>query len=254
MIIAITRPPTEALTRCELTHLVREPIDVARALEQHRAYEAVLAECGARVVSLPPEPDLPDAVFVEDTAVVLDDVAVIARLGAESRRAETERVARALADYRPLERIDEPATLDGGDVVRMGDLLLVGASTRTNPDGVRQLGAIARRHGYQTRPVPLSECLHLKSACTHVGGGRLLVSPGWLDEDAVADLTLIRVPSEEPHGANTLLVGDVVVMAEGAPRTRELLEGHGIQVRTVDLSELQKAEAGGSCMAIILEA
>ncbi|MGD2135013.1 MAG: N(G),N(G)-dimethylarginine dimethylaminohydrolase [Gemmatimonadales bacterium] len=253
MIIALTRPPTDALARCELTHVERVPIDIDRAVEQHRAYESALADCGARVVSLAPEPDLPDAAFVEDTAIVLDDVAVITRPGAASRRRETEGVARVLADYRPLERLEAPATMDGGDVVRIGDLLLIGASTRTNGDGVRQFGAIARRHGYQTRPVPIGGCLHLKSACTHVGNGRLLVSPGWVDEDAIADLELLHVPAEEPHGANTVLVGAGVLMARGAPRTQELLEGHGIEVRTVDLSELRKAEAGGSCMSVVFE-
>lgn len=254
MLTAFTRPPTDAIARCELTHLERQTIDVARALEQHRAYEYALAECGAKVVSLAPEPELADAVFVEDTAVALDDVAIIARPGAASRRPETESVARALANYRPLVHLTEPATLDGGDVLRVDDVVFVGASGRTNADGIRQFGTIARRHGYQTRPVPVSGCLHLKSACTHVGNRLLIVNPESVDVDVLADFELLHVLPEEAGAANTVLVGESVILAECYPRTAELLARLGLDVHTVDLSELQKAEAGGSCMSLLFEA
>jgi len=253
VLVAITRPPTDALARCELTHLERQPIDVVLALEQHRAYEEALAECGAHVVSLAPEPDMPDAVFVEDAAVVLDDVAVITRPGAVSRRAETESVAKALADYRPIAHLTDPATLDGGDVLRVGDELFVGVSTRTNAEGIRQLGTIARRHGLETRPVPIRDCLHLKSACSHVGGGLLLVNPARVDVDLFAQFELLHVLPDELGAANTVLVGETVMIAESFPMTADLLARLGVDVVAVDLSELQKAEAGGSCMSLLLE-
>jgi dimethylargininase len=253
MLTALTRPPTDAIAHCELTHLERQPIDVALAIEQQRAYERALEECGARVVSLAPEPDLPDAVFVEDTAVVLDDVAVIARPGAASRQAETESVSRVLSDFRPLVHLAEPATLDGGDVLRVGNQMFVGVSTRTNAEGIRQIGTIARRHGCETRPVPVGDCLHLKSACTHVGGGLLIVNPALVDVDLFVEFELLHVLPDEPGAANTVLVGECVMIAESFPGTADLLVRLGLDVHTVDLSELQKAEAGGSCMSILLE-
>ncbi len=250
-LVAITRPPTEALARCELTHLTRQPIDIPLGRVQHRAYEACLRRLGADVVSLAPEPDMPDAVFVEDIAVVLDEVAIITRPGASSRRQESASIADALKLYRPLRHITAPATLDGGDVLRVGNVLHVGASTRTNRDGMAQLEQIAAPFGYEVRSVAVTGCLHLKSACSHVGDGIILVNRDWIDVSPLGQEQLVDVPLEEPAGANTVLVGDTVLLATGFPRTLALLESIGRKVRTVDLSELRKAEAGGSCMSLV---
>ncbi len=254
MLIAITRPPTEALARCELTLLERQPIDIDRAIAQHRAYERLLATLGARVVSLSPAPDLPDSAFVEDIAVVLDDVAVLTRPGAASRRGEIAGVAEALSAYRPVVALEPPATLDGGDVLRVDNLLLIGASGRTNAEGIRQLGAIARRHGCQTRPVPVDQrCLHLKSACSHLGQGALLANLALIDRDALSDFELVPVPPGEPGAANTFFVGDRLVISKGCPKTQAVLTSRGIAVETVDISELKKAEAAGSCLSLVFE-
>lgn len=253
-LVAVTRPPTEALARCELTHLDRQPIDAGVALSQHRAYEACLSRLGAEVVSLAPEPDLPDSVFVEDVAVVLEEVAIITRPGAASRRRERASVADALARYRPVQRIRAPATLDGGDVLRVGSVLYVGASTRTNADGVAQLEQIAAPFGYDVCSVAVTGCLHLKSACSHVGDGIILVNRNWIDASLLRPASLVDVPLEEPAAANTVLVRDTVVLAAGFPRTLAVLESLDRKVKTVDLSELRKAEAGGSCMSLIFEA
>ncbi|MFW6202405.1 MAG: dimethylargininase, partial [Gemmatimonadota bacterium] len=174
-LIALTRAVSPAITRCELTHLARRPIDVERAETQHAACEAVLERAGCRVVRVPPAPAPPDAVFVEDTAVVLDEVAIVARPGAASRRPEVEAVADALRPYRPIRRVREPGTLDGGDVLRIDRMLYVGRSARTNAEGRRQLAEIAGEHDYAVMPVELRGCLHLKTAATAVAARTLLV-------------------------------------------------------------------------------
>ena len=176
--IAIVRPPSAALARCELTHLARHPIDVARAVAQHATYAALLRDLGAEVEVLPPEPDLPDAVFVEDVAVVLDELAVITNPGAPSRRPEVDGVAAAVARHRPVHRMPAPATLDGGDIVVVDRTLYVGRSTRTNPEGVAWLRAVLGPYGYTVTAVDLGPCLHLKSACTYLGEGVVLTNPG----------------------------------------------------------------------------
>jgi dimethylargininase len=250
-IVAIVRPPTRALTRCELTHLARVPIDVDRALAQHAGYVEALRALGATVVSLPPEPDLPDAVFVEDVAIVLDEVAVMTNPGAESRRAEATSVAQRLEAYRPLEWMQPPATLDGGDVLRIERTLYVGRSTRTNDAGIEQLRAILTPHRYAVRAVRVRDCLHLKSAASHLGGGALLANTDWVDPTAFDVQEIIEVDAAEPRGANSFPVGETLVMSDAYPKTRQRLAARGYAVRAVALDELHKAEAGGSCMSLV---
>ncbi len=255
MRIAVTRPVSPSLASCELSHLAREPIDVALAGEQHRAYEERLRELGCTVVPLPGEPGLPDAVFVEDCAVVLEDVAVITRPGAESRRAETASVARALEPYRRIVRLEPPATLDGGDVLRVGGTLYVGRSRRTNAAGVAQLARTVAPLGVRVVTVAVTGCLHLKSAVTLVAPGVLLVQPAWLSPDELAPaLERILVDPEEPFAANALLVGGAVIHPAAFPRTRRRLETRGIDVRPVDVSELAKAEGAVTCCSLVFEA
>ena len=230
----------------------RQPIDVARAIAQHEAYRECLAELGARVVSLPEEPGLPDSVFVEDAAVVLDEIAVITHMGAASRRPEATSLAAALTRYRPLQYLTAPATLDGGDVLRIGRSLFVGLSQRTNQHGLGQLRELVMPYGYQVQPVEVTGCLHLKSACSYVGNDTILVNRSWIDVEPLQGFDLLDVPEEEEAAANALLLNDVVVMPGLAfPKTRVLLEERGFPVRTVDLSELQKAEAGVTCCSLI---
>lgn len=250
-IIAIVRPPTSALARCELTHIARARIDVDRALAQHAGYADALRTLGARVVALPPEPDLPDAVFVEDVAVVLDELAVMTNPGAESRRAEVASVAKQLEAHRPLEWLRAPGTLDGGDVLTIDRTLYVGLSSRTNHAGLEQLRAILSRHGYAVRAVPVRACLHLKSAASYIGNGMLLANTAWVDPATFEVREVLEVDVGEPRGANTFRVGDTLVMSDAYPRTRQRLEARGCRVHPVSLSELHKAEAGGSCMSLV---
>jgi len=251
MLIAITRAVSPSINRCELTFHAQEPIDVAKATAQHAAYEECLRQLGVRVMSLPAEPDLPDAVFVEDAAIVVDEVAVIPFMGAASRRPETASLARALTGYRPLKFMESPATLDGGDVMRIGRTLFVGASSRTNADGIAQLRALLAEFGYEVIAVEVKGCLHLKSACTYVGKRCVLVNRAWVDVKPFAGFELLDVPASEPNAANALLIEEVVIMPSAFPQTRAMLEARGYKVQAIDVSELQKAEGGVTCKSVI---
>jgi len=252
MPIAITRKLSAAIARCELTHLARAPIDVRLAEAQHEAYERALAKLGCWVLSLPAEPDLPDAVFVEDTAVVVDEVAVITCPGAGSRREETASVAAVLAKYRPVVAIEAPGTLDGGDVLRLGRRFHVGLTGRTNREGIAQLAALVAPHDYTVEAVPVRGCLHLKSAVTQVAPDAVLVNPSWVDADAFPQHTRILVHPDEPFAANALMIGDSVIYPEAFPHTARQLEATGIRVFAVDVSELAKAEGAVTCCSLIL--
>ena len=252
MLIAITREVSPRITECELTHLTRKPIDLKRAQRQHRQYEALLEELGCKLIRLPAESALPDSVFVEDTAVVLDELAVITRPGAESRRAETASVANVLKQYRKLFYIDPPGTLDGGDVLRVGKKLYVGLSKRSNREGIEQLQRILSPLGYVVNAVKLHDCLHLKSAVTQVAVNTLLINRSWTDAPIFNDYQLIDVASSEPFAANALLVGDTLIYSEAFSETRKRLQEKGIKIRTVNASELAKAEGGVTCCSLII--
>jgi len=255
--LALTRAVPRTIDKCELTHLEREPIDYARAVREHAAYEDCLRRLGCRVERLPELPGNPDSVFVEDTAVVFDAIAVIARPGAASRRGEVESAAHALAKHRPLAFIQPPATLDGGDVLLTPGTVFVGISGRTNADGARQLATILAPLGIAVVPVALTGCLHLKSAVTFLRASRsgspstLLINPEWVDASHFPAFDLIEVDPREPFAANVLALDGQVLCAEAHPETRRRLEAHGIATLTVPAGELAKAEGGVTCCSII---
>ncbi len=251
MLTAITREVSASINDCELSFHAHKPIDVAKAIAQHKAYQDCLANLGVEVVSLPAEPELPDAVFVEDPAVVVDEVAVIAIIGVPSRRPEARSIADALSGYLPLKFLSEPATLDGGDVLRIGRFVFAGLSQRTNSEGVAQLRDVLGAFDYEVQPVEVRGCLHLKSACSYIGNDTILVNRSWIDGERFRRFQLLDVPDEEPAAANALLIKDVVIIPASFPKTRALLEERGFRVRTIDLSELQKAEAGVTCCSLI---
>lgn len=254
MLTAITRAVSPALVNCELSFIERRPINLEKARQQHRAYEKLLGELGASVISLPAEPSLPDSMFVEDPAIVLDEVAVIMPLGTASRRPEATSLAQALAKFRKLEYVTPPALMEGGDILRVGRKLFAGLSSRTNAEGIRQLQAILKPHGYEVIAVPVTGCLHLKSAVTHVGGERLLVNRAWFDPAPLAGYQWMEVAPEEPHAANALALGGTVIFPASFPRTRARLEARGFQVVPLDISELQKAESGLTCSCLLFDA
>jgi dimethylargininase len=249
---AITREISSAIARCELTHLAREPIDVERARRQHTAYEQRLEDAGYAVTRLGADPEVPDSVFVEDIAVVFEELAVITRPGARSRRAETAAIADALHPIRPLRYIDAPGTIDGGDVLTFGRRVFVGESGRTNAAAIAQLRAILRPNGYTVIPVAVWGCLHLKSAITAVDGETLLINRGWTQSEPFRSFRLIDVDPSEPPAANVLRLHDRVVYPTAFPRTRARLEDHGARVVDVDVTEIAKAEGAVTCCSLIL--
>ena len=251
MYVALTRAVPPTLGECELTHLAREPIDLDRAIAQHSDYEALLRELGARVERVDPAPDHPDSVFIEDTAVVFDELAVITRPGAPSRRGEVSGVAAALAGYRPVQPLDEPGTLDGGDVLTIGRQVFAGLTRRTNAEGIRQLAAYVEPLGYTVTAVPLDRCLHLKSAATAASDRLVIYHPEWIDAAVFDGLECVAVPSDEAAGSNVLRVGDTIVCPASAPGLARVLEARGLVVRTLDASELAKAEGALTCCSLI---
>jgi dimethylargininase len=254
MLTAITRKVSPRLAECEVSFQDRQPIDVELAMRQHAAYQAALRELGVHVVELPALADHPDCVFVEDPVVVLDEVAIVTRMGAESRRGEAASLASAVAPFRTLHHIEAAATLEGGDVMRIGKTLYVGRSQRTNVAGIQQLARWTAPLGYWVTPVEVRGCLHLKSACCHIDDNTVLANRAWLDLDAFCGVTFLDVPAAEPHAANVLRVGDTILLPSSYPETRELLESKGYRVRIVDISELIKADAGVTCLSLLFEA
>jgi dimethylargininase len=254
MLMALTREISESLQTGELTHLPRVRIDLERARQQHDAYEWALVEEGCTVRRLDAGPEMPDSVFIEDAAVVLDEGAVVCRSGAESRRAETAGVVEALIRHgRPTQRIQPPATLDGGDVLVVDRTVFVGASTRTNRAAIDQLSGMLSAVGYTVRGVPVRGCLHLKSAVTLIAPDTLLINRAWVPADTFRGLSLVDIDPTEPQAANALAVGDVVIYPASFPRTRERLERRGLRVRTIEVGELQKAEGAVTCCSLIFE-
>lgn len=254
MTIVLTRGVPASISKCELTHLERTPIEIAVARAQHHEYEDTLRRLGCVVERIDPADDLPDSVFVEDTAVVLDEIAVVTRPGAPSRRAETAGVERALARYRAIHRMTGPATMDGGDVVRVGRAIYVGMSSRTDEEGARQLAAAVRPFGYTVECVRVGGCLHLKSAVTEVGDATVVCNPDWVDARAFKGCEAIAVDPREPFAANVLRIGQSLVCAKAYPRTADALRARGYDVHLVDASELAKAEAGVTCCSLIIAA
>jgi dimethylargininase len=252
MLIALTRPVSASIVSCELTHLDRRPIDLDLARAQHCHYEEALAALGCEIQRLPEAPDLPDAVFCEDAAVVLDELAIITRPGAASRRPEVDSVAQALGRYRRLVTIKAPGTLDGGDVLCVDKTLYVGLSQRSNRAAIKQVRDLLAPLGYAVRSVPVQGCLHLKSAVARVAEDVLLINRDWVDGDAFCKMDQIDVDPSEPHAANALLIDGAVICAAAYPRTRKRLEERGIAVHTVDVSELAKAEGAVTCCSLIV--
>ena len=255
--IAITRGISGALSRCELTHQDRVPIDLERARAQHDAYESALRAAGYVVKKLPASPDHPDCVFVEDAAIAFDEVAVMTRPGAVSRRGELDAIAEALSEHRPLSSITEPGTLDGGDVLVLGRDVYVGLSTRSNQTGVDQLRGILESFGYAVTGIEVRDCLHLKSAATAIDERRALVNPAMLDTSLLRGIDCIEVDPSEPMAANLValpMANDPSTVLHGSdyPRTGERLRAAGLHVIQVPADELAKAEGALTCCSILL--
>lgn len=254
-LVALVRVPSASLAACELSYLERTAIDLGKARAQHEGYRAALRAAGAEVRVLPALDHLPDAVFLEDTAVVVDEVAVLGSLGAESRAAEPEEVLTALESHRPVRRLGRAgATLEGGDVLRIGRTVYIGRSRRTNVAGIQALRSLLDPFGYRISIVPVEGCLHLKTACTAAGEGVVIFNPSWVDGHPFERTGLEAVPvaSSEPWAANVLRVGDTLLVPAGNRATARRLREMGLDPVEIDIGEFQKAEAGLTCLSLLI--
>lgn len=249
--IAITHVPSSRLQQGERTFAGEDVVDFALATRQHEAYREALRVCGADVIVLDVNRDMPDCVFVEDTAIVLDEVAVMMSPGAESRRGEPARIEAALKAYREIERVSLPATIDGGDVVRAGKQLYVGESQRTNAEGINALREVVAPYGYSVTGVPVLQCLHLKSACTALPDGRFLVNRNWIDVSPLPADALVQVPDAEQWAGDVLVIDSNAIASDAFPETLRLLAGFGLTVLPVSVSEFAKVEGGVTCMSLV---
>ncbi len=250
--IALCREVSASFDRALTRHALPAPIDVARARAQHAAYVAALRQAGAEVIVLPAEDAMPDACFVEDTAVVAGGLALVTRPGAPSRQAEPPAVAAALARHVPTETMHAPATLDGGDCLRLGTRLYVGRSARTNAEGLARARAVFAHRGVTVAELPVEGALHLKSVCSPLGDDVVLVAEGALRAGAFGGARELVVPAEEAPAANAVTVGRTALVAAGFPRTARLVAAAGYEVLLVDNSELRKADSALTCLSIVI--
>ena len=248
---ALVRRPSPRLADGLLTHLDRTPVDADLAMAQWEGYVAALADAGWETVEVPPAADCPDSAFVEDTVVVYDDLAVISRPGAVERQPETAATERTLAGlgYR-IARIEEPGTLDGGDVLKHGGQVWVGLGGRTNQAGLDQLADHLAPLGARVVGVPITRVLHLKSAVTALPDGTVIGYEPLVDDVAAWD-RFQPVP-EEPGSHVVLLGGETVLMSTAAPRTRTMFEERGLRVVAVDIGEFEKLEGCVTCLSVRL--
>jgi dimethylargininase len=253
MLSAITRAVSPSINQCELTFHAREPIDYDRACAQHAQYVTALRAMGLAVQVLPAEPDLPDSVFVEDAALVLDECALITRPGADSRKPEIASIAAALAPYRKLTYIQPPAHVDGGDILRVGQDIYVGLSTRSDTAAIRQMQDLLGEYGYAVKAVTVTGCLHLKSAVTQVAPDTLLINPAWVEPRNFTRVKFIEVDPSEAYAANAVLIEGRILYPTAFPLTQKRLETAGIAMVTVDADELAKAEGAVTCCSLIFE-
>ncbi len=251
MLTAITHTPSPSLSQGELTFLSRQPIDFDKAKRQHASYCDMLRRSGVTVVTFDKNSSFPDSVFVEDTALVLDEIGVIMPMGVASRQKETEFIQTELAKFRNIEHIVLPERIEGGDILCIGKRLYVGLTSRTNAGGVRALEGMVKPYGYNVIGVNVSGCLHLKTGCTALDEHNILINPRWVDSKSFETFNQIVVPDEEPFAANILRIGNIICMHSGFAKTREMVEQSGYEVAVTDISEFQKAEAGLTCMSLI---
>ena len=249
MPIAFTRAVSPRLAECETTQ--SEPVDVARAVQQHAAYEAALEQAGLEVRRLTPLDAYPDGVFVEDNALLLGEHAVILRPGAASRAGETVSTAQALQDHFTLHHLAD-GHVDGGDVLRIGQILYVGLSTRTDEVGLRALADVVAPLGFTVVAVPVAGGLHLKSAATCVNNV-LVHNPAWVLASHFPGTEALAVAPGEQFGGNVLLAGETLLCAADSPGTAAALAARGFRTVTLDISEMRKADAALTCMSLIGE-
>ena len=248
---ALVRQPSPLMaTACELTHMNRAQIDTDLAVQQHSLYTDILKNLGLSVNVLPPLDGHADCAFVEDTFILLPEIAIQCRLGAVARLGEADSIASELTKIK-MAVIEAPATIEGGDVLRVGRKIYVGLGTRTNEAGIHALAKIVEPLGYIVAAVPTPGALHLKTACTALSPGVFLANRDWIEAKAFGDVQFVDVDPSEPFAGNTLTVGDSILFPAAHPRTAAKVEALGLKTQRVDISEFAKAEAGLTCMSLV---
>lgn len=250
--MAITRKISSRFNECEITHIDRTPIDLEVAHAQHLEYVQALESLGCEVIELPEEHHLPDSVFVEDTAFILPEVAVITRPGADSRKPEIESIVKALSPYKRLVHITEPASVDGGDVLILGKNIYIGLSLRSNAEAIDQTQSLLKEYGYTVIGVEMHDCLHLKTAITKVDDQTVLINPNWVDTSHFKAFHWIEVDASEPFAANCLPINGQIIYPTSFPETAKKLTAHGCKIFPVHVDELAKAEGAVTCCSLIL--
>jgi dimethylargininase len=253
LLIGIMHAVSPNIVNCELTFISREPINYELATLQHENYRAFLESCGVKVIRLEENISLPDSCFIEDTVIVLDEVAIICSMGAATRRSEVPVIEKELSKYRDLAHIQLPAMIEGGDVLKVERDLFVGLSSRTNSKGIDELIRLLKPLGYRVHPVEVKESLHLKTACTAINNDTLLVNPNWVELKPFDKFNLIFTPEDEPWSANILRVGKTICLQAGFPKALELVQKFDAVIEVLDISEFHKAEAGLTCLSIIFQ-
>lgn len=252
MKIAFVNKPTQAIGNCELTFIDRDPVHLQKALEQHSNYANALTQAGLKVVSIDINTESPDAAFIEDVAIILDEVAIVTSMGTPSRRPEVESISEMIAPYRYIiHKIQLPATIEGGDVLQVGKKVFVGHSSRTNQNGIKALTDLLNPHSYQVIPVSVHGCLHLKTGVTALNEDTFVVNPKWIDTSIFKENLLIEVAENESFAANVLRVGEKLIVNAAYPKTAEKIQKAGFRFDVVDISEFSKAEAGLTCLSLI---
>ncbi|MCP4107784.1 MAG: amidinotransferase [Desulfobacteraceae bacterium] len=246
---AIARKPGENFAKGLTTSNLGTPY-YELLVTQHEAYIQTLRHLGLDIVVLESQTDYPDAYFVEDTAVVTPDVAVITNPGAMSRKGEEETIEPVLARYRKTVRIRPPGTVDGGDVLMVGTHFFIGISERTNKEGASQLGAVLEEYGNTWTSVKIGEGLHLKSSINYVGRNTMLVTGEFADIDEIRGYDKIITEKSEEYAANTLLVNDTLIMPRGFPGVKRKLDTLGLEIIELDASEIRKMDGGLTCMSL----
>jgi len=250
---AIVRGISASFHDAIVQRAVSSPIDVARARVQHARYVAALRGAGLAVTELPPLDAHPDACFVEDCALVADGTALVTRSGAPSRVGEADSIADVLARTHRVERTPAPATIDGGDCLRVGRTWFIGRSARTNAAGVQRVREVFGPLGHAVTEVPVAGFLHLKCVASRIGDAAVLVAEGSVDTALFRGLEVVTVPREESYAANTVVVRGTALVAAGFPATRARLEGRGLRVVELDMSEIAKGDGSLTCLSIVLD-
>ncbi len=248
---AIIRKPGKSLIKGITSAQGLGKPDYQKAVSQHESYQRALESCGLEVEVLEQNEEFPDSCFVEDVAVIFDEAAVITNPGAPARNAEKKLIMETIKNhYQTIERIEEPGTLEGGDIMQDGKTFYIGVSERTNREGAMQLKAIVEKYGYQAKLVPVCEVLHLKTGVTLFPDGFLLAGASFASDKAFDGAVRHFVPQEESYAANCLLINGKVIVPSGFPKTLEVLKSRGYDIIETDMSEFRKIDGGLTCLSL----